>query len=444
MQPSWMTHAWARFGVREAPGGANNPVIVDFYRDAGHANITRDAVPWCAAFVGACLERAGIAGTDSLLARSYLGWGVAAEAAGWGTVAVLSRGSDPAAGHVGFVVGETARDLYLLGGNQSDAVNVARFPKSRLLGLRTASEAAVQAPSADAFDEALIHVLAMEGGFTNDPHDPGGPTNRGITLATFARHLGHSLTPANRDRNIQLLKSISDDTVRAIYLTRYWMPSRAREMPAGVDLMHFDASVNNGLTGAAKILQAAVRVEVDGEIGPVTMAAIHNASSEALISRYGELRAERYRSLDHFWRFGRGWLRRVDATRAAAMARAVGAERGIHASQTGKNGDANMSESVSSGTGSPPASPSKSPSEIKWWGNSLTIRGALLTFLTTVLPVIAPLFGFNITGEIIEQIGSHSTALVQAVGGLVGIALTILGRTRATSRLARMPMEIRI
>lgn len=441
MQPSWMAHAWAQFGAREAPGGANNPVIVELYRDAGHASVSRDSVPWCAAFVGACLKRAGITGTNSLLARSYLKWGEPAQSADWGAIAVLSRGSDPRAGHVGFVVGETAHDLYLLGGNQSDAVNVAKFPKSRLLGLRTANAMAL-APRDDDFEHALSHVLAMEGGFTDDPYDPGGPTNKGITLSTFARHIGKTLTPANRDRLTSDLQAISDRDVREIYLSRYWRPSRAHEMPNGVDLMHFDASVNHGLTGAARLLQAALRVEVDGEIGPITLAAIRRAEPAALIRRYAELRADRYRSLDHFWRFGRGWLRRVDSTLAAAMARAHHDAPAFPKTQTGNNGDASMSEPTSSGTNVTSPGASTAQPDFKWWGQSLTIRGALLTFVTTVVPVVAPLFGFNITGEMVQQIGTHATALVQAVGGLVGIAMTIFGRVRATSALTRVSVRI--
>ena len=153
-----------------------------------------DEVAWCAAFVGACLERAGLATTRSLMARSYLRWGAALDELRSGAVAVLSRGTDPAAGHVGFLIGETAGHVILLGGNQSDAVTVAAFPNSRLLGLRWPQEqplAAGPAGAAGARERravraALAHVLEMEGGLTDDPYDPGGPTNLGITLRLYA------------------------------------------------------------------------------------------------------------------------------------------------------------------------------------------------------------------------------------------------------------------
>ncbi len=121
---------------RRGRRAASNPNVVRYYAEVGHAAVTDDAVAWCAAFLGACLERADIGSTRSLLARSYLSWGEALSEERHGAIAVLSRGSDPALGHVGFLVGTTPNDLILLGGNQGDAVSVQPFPRSRLLGLR--------------------------------------------------------------------------------------------------------------------------------------------------------------------------------------------------------------------------------------------------------------------------------------------------------------------
>jgi uncharacterized protein (TIGR02594 family) len=135
-QPRWLELAWADLGVAEAPGPANNPKVVRYYADSGHPEVGADEVAWCAAFVGACLQRAGVAGTRSLMARSYLDWGQPLEEPRTGAVAVLSRGSDPSLGHVGFLVGVTASDIVLLAGNQGDAVSVQAFPRSRVVGFR--------------------------------------------------------------------------------------------------------------------------------------------------------------------------------------------------------------------------------------------------------------------------------------------------------------------
>lgn len=115
----WLSQAWREFGEAERPGTRANARIVAMFRDAGHAKIASDEIAWCAAFCGACLERAGIRSTQSLMARSYLAWGTPLAEARMGAVAVFSRGSDPALGHVGFWLGETEDSVVLLGGNQA-------------------------------------------------------------------------------------------------------------------------------------------------------------------------------------------------------------------------------------------------------------------------------------------------------------------------------------
>jgi len=171
-QPKWLAAAWAELGQHEVSGPATNPRIRQFFADAGHPAVEHDEVAWCAAFLGACLERSGNASTQSLLARSYLDWGLSLDEARLGAVAVLSRGPDPALGHVGFIVGETGAHLVLLGGNQSGAVTVEAFEQSRLLGLRWPAETAPE-DSASGFEPALAHVLEMEGGVHGRPLRPG-------------------------------------------------------------------------------------------------------------------------------------------------------------------------------------------------------------------------------------------------------------------------------
>lgn len=126
-------------GTREVPGKPSSPAILEMFRAVGHEWVEEDSVAWCAAFVGACIERAGIRSTRQLNARSYLTWGLPVELADAqeGDVIVFSRG-DPNGwqGHVGFFVKRAGTRIEVLGGNQSDAVNVQRYPVSRLLGVR--------------------------------------------------------------------------------------------------------------------------------------------------------------------------------------------------------------------------------------------------------------------------------------------------------------------
>ncbi|HUU95482.1 MAG TPA: TIGR02594 family protein, partial [Phycisphaerae bacterium] len=297
-QPDWLAWAWAELGQREVSGTRDNPRIRAFYAEVGETNGHHDEVPWCAAFVGACVERAGLASTRSLMARSYLRWGSALEQGRFGAVAVLSRGSDPAAGHVGFLVGETDAHVVLLGGNQSDAVTVATFPKTRLLGVRWPEEGRVQPTvakhSGALFETALAHVLEMEGGYSDDRHDPGGPTNQGITLKVFAAWKGITLDAGSRDALIGELKQIPEAEVQEIYAARYWAPAACADLPPARAVFHFDAAVNHGVTGAARLLQQAVGTDVDGEIGPLTLAAVARRSVDQNLQNYAEVRRRRY------------------------------------------------------------------------------------------------------------------------------------------------------
>lgn len=121
-------------GITEIKGSKHNPEIVQFWKDIKRGGIKDDETPWCAAFVGACLERAGIQSSRFESAKSYLNWGEKLDKPAYGCVVVFTR---VGGGHVGFVVGEDAKGyLQVLGGNQSDQVNIRSFPKDRVSGYR--------------------------------------------------------------------------------------------------------------------------------------------------------------------------------------------------------------------------------------------------------------------------------------------------------------------
>jgi uncharacterized protein (TIGR02594 family) len=437
-QPTWLDHAWADLGVLERSGDANNPRVLAYYRDSGHPDIRSEEVAWCAAFVGACLARASVKPTGSLMARSYLDWGVAVDAPRLGAIAILSRGDDPSLGHVGFVVGINGNQLLLLGGNQSDAVRIEAFTTDRLLGLRwpttTATITSIGSPT-PIFDTALAHVLEMEGGWTDDPVDPGGPTNLGITLATYAAHKNLTLASTNAETLKAELRALPLATARDIYFAHYWKPCFAAQLPPALALMHFDAAVNHGVGGAAKLLQQALGVTIDGEIGPETLAAARSNPLDWSLDTYAALRLERYRSLPHFWRFGRGWTRRVEVTLALARTQrgAVPPTPTLPPQQKAKP----MTDIT-------PASTDTATTAPKWWGESLTIWGTIVTTLSTVLPVVGPLIGLDVTGEMVRDLGQNLTQLVQALGGVIGIIMTIAGRLRAVQPLIRRDVVIKM
>lgn len=133
-RPTWMDFAWPELGVRETPGDGNNPRVLE-YGAATSLHPSQDSVAWCSTFANWAMKQAGIPGTNSAAARSWLTWGAQTQEA-CGAVAILSRGTNPAQGHVGFFLHRAAGRVWLLGGNQGDCVSVMGFDASRLLDLR--------------------------------------------------------------------------------------------------------------------------------------------------------------------------------------------------------------------------------------------------------------------------------------------------------------------
>lgn len=129
--------AKAEVGTVEWANG-NNPKVVAYFKDSGNPGVMDDETAWCAAFVGAMLKRAGIKGTGKLNARSYLDWGtpVARKDAQPGDVVVFKRGNSSWQGHVAFFVKDRGALIDVLGGNQSNAVNIKGYHSAALLGIR--------------------------------------------------------------------------------------------------------------------------------------------------------------------------------------------------------------------------------------------------------------------------------------------------------------------
>lgn len=449
-QPRWLDEAWRELGQREIAGSADNPRIMALYRDAGVDDVAHDEVAWCAAFVGACLKRAGFEATGSLMARSYSDWGEPADTAGaaLGAVVVLKRGGDPSLGHVGFLIGETDSSLLLLGGNQANAVSVAAFPRDEMLAIRwpPSSGAAQAAPSAaaadDRFEAALAHELEMEGGWTDDPADPGGPTNLGMTLADLASWHGVALDDQTRPALLDELRRLDVAAVRPIYRERYWIASHADVLPTGLALMHFDCAVNQGLGRASRFLQQAVGADVDGEIGPLTLAAAGEVDESDALAVYADLRRAHYAGLASFARFGRGWLARVDKTLARARALA---NVPVKSDSPNSKGDTRMTAPQTPAPPSPnTGAQNPTASDPKWWGQSMTIWGTLITAAATVAPVLGPVIGVDLSPDTIKQIGGQATDTVRALAGLAGTLMAIYGRTRAAQPLVRRDVTLKL
>ena len=167
------------------------------------------------------------------------------------------------------------------------------------------------------FAECVAIVLRHEGGFVNHHADPGGATNRGITLRTLRDWRNDDALTAED------VRALSESEAREIYLARYWNPIRGDDLPAGVDLAVFDWSVHGGPGRAARDLQAALGVAQDGAIGRQTLAALRDADPAAIVRDVCDRRLAHLQSRPHAAAFLRGWERRVSEIERDALARAA-------------------------------------------------------------------------------------------------------------------------
>jgi lysozyme family protein len=177
----------------------------------------------------------------------------------------------------------------------------------------------------DNFDTCLAFTLREEGGYVDDPADPGGATNMGITLATYREWSNDAALGPTQVQNM------TKRTARAIYRSLYWNPLRADALPTGVDLSVFDMGVNAGIWGSARLLQRAlgfIGEEVDGCIGPETLLAAAKSNPRSLVNDLADRQAAYYRSLADFPTFGTGWLSRTKARCEAALAMIVAEPEG--------------------------------------------------------------------------------------------------------------------
>lgn len=147
--PLWFARAYRELcaGVEEIPGRDHNARIVQYHATTT-LKATDDETPWCSSLVNWCVEQAGLVGTMSARARSWLEWGTAQDVPELGTIMVLKRGAEPqpgpdvtdAPGHVGFfagfAAGQGAGSVVLLGGNQGNRVSLREYPVSAILGQR--------------------------------------------------------------------------------------------------------------------------------------------------------------------------------------------------------------------------------------------------------------------------------------------------------------------
>jgi lysozyme family protein len=154
------------------------------------------------------------------------------------------------------------------------------------------------------FEECLALVLKSEGGFVNNPRDPGGMTNLGVTKVTYEGYVNRHVDEAE-------MRSLTPDLVAPLYKKMYWDRIKGDDLPVGVDYCLFDLAVNSGVGKAGKLLQMALDLPADGIIGPMTLRALEGRDPEEIVEQVCQERLAFLQSLDTWNTFGKGWGQRV-------------------------------------------------------------------------------------------------------------------------------------
>lgn len=167
----------------------------------------------------------------------------------------------------------------------------------------------------DNFDKCLALVLSDEGHYVNDPRDPGGRTNLGVTQRAWEAYVGHPVDE-------QTMRGLTPDKVKPFYKAMYWDKIRGDDLPAGIDYAAFDFAVNSGVSRAVKMLQQIAGVLVDGALGPRSMEAVAACDPAQTVDALCDMRLDFMKRISTWPTFGKGWSARVARVKAKAIAMA--------------------------------------------------------------------------------------------------------------------------
>ena len=147
------------------------------------------------------------------------------------------------------------------------------------------------------FDQVFDKLISHEGGYVNDPHDPGGETKFGISKRSY---------PALDIASLTLVDA------KAIYKRDFWDRAQCDKMPPELAFNVFDAAVNSGIGQAIRWLQRSVGVADDGHVGPLTLGALNRENDPSAVqARFNGHRLAFMTNLSTWQAFGKGWARRI-------------------------------------------------------------------------------------------------------------------------------------
>lgn len=168
----------------------------------------------------------------------------------------------------------------------------------------------------DNFDRCFELTMSIEGGFTDDPRDPGnwtgGKRNKGTLKGTKFGISAASYPHLD-------IKNLTLQDAKNVYKADYWDAVRGDEMPKGLDFILWDVAVNHGPYDAKVWLQSAIGAVSDGKLGPRTMARLAKKDAVEVIKEVCALRGNDYARLKTVSVHGKGWYRRLTSTLVDAV-----------------------------------------------------------------------------------------------------------------------------
>lgn len=168
------------------------------------------------------------------------------------------------------------------------------------------------------FPTIMNKLFSVEGGFANDPRDPGGETNLGVTALEWAKWRKVPLKTITTPQ----MQALTPQQVLPLYSAWYWDMVNGEELPGGVDAMVMHFEVNAGGI-SAKELQGIVGESQDGQIGSKTLLALNayisNNGIQQTIWTIADAQMAYYKRLQGFATFGKGWTARVSAFEDLAL-----------------------------------------------------------------------------------------------------------------------------
>lgn len=165
---------------------------------------------------------------------------------------------------------------------------------------------------------AIDWIFRAEGGYSDDPSDRGGATRFGISLRYLKTKGSIGDIDGDGDVDAEDIRSLTKDQAARFYKQDFWNKCRCGDLPPAVALIVFDQAVNTGVRTTSRMLQAHVKVRMDGIIGPDTTKAVtraFRANPTWFISSYMGERAHYYHTISvansSLAKFTKGWFNRL-------------------------------------------------------------------------------------------------------------------------------------